>query len=106
MTIRGARRRRVAEFNPLDQLSWAKENTGDFHFLWECLKVIFMFWDTSENPASLAFVHNIVSRTKVTCDAKRFQQADEFLQHALNAHLIAALLDFFQVYILMVGNSS
>ena len=41
-TIRGARRRRVAEFNPADRLSWAKENPGDFHFAWECLKVIFI----------------------------------------------------------------
>ena len=34
VTIRGARRRRVAEFNPVDRLSWAKENPGDFHCMW------------------------------------------------------------------------
>ena len=31
-TIRGAKRRRVAEFSPRDKLTWAKENPGDFHF--------------------------------------------------------------------------
>lgn len=98
VTIRGARRRRVAEFNQVDRLSWAKESPGDFHFLWECLKVIFLlFWDTPDNPSSLSHLHSIVNRSSVTPDAKRFQQADEFLEHALQAHLSAAALDFFNV---------
>ena len=79
-TIRGARRRRVAEFNPRDSLCWAKENPGDFHFEWECLKVVFLlFWGSSDQPGSLAQLKETVNRKSVTSDAKRFQQGDEFL---------------------------
>jgi hypothetical protein len=44
VTIRGARKRRIAEPELPEQLRWAKENPGDFHFMWECLKVIFLLF--------------------------------------------------------------
>ena len=48
-SICGARRRRVADV-PSSRLLWAKENPGDFHFAWECLKVIFLtFWETPDH---------------------------------------------------------
>ena len=97
-TIREAKRRKVAEFNPRDKLTWAKENPGDFHFQWECLKVIFLLsWGSSDQPGPLAQLRDNVKRRTVTSDAKVFQQGDEFLQNALDAHLIASLVDFLKL---------
>lgn len=95
--IRGARRRRVADV-PHARLLWAKENPGDFHFTWECLKVIYLtFWESPEHPGSLAHFSKLTNRSNVTIAAKKFQQADEFLRHALEAHLTASLLTFLNV---------
>ena len=96
-TIRGARRRRVADV-PNARLLWAKENPGDFHFTWECVKVIFLtFWKSADHPGSLAHLATVVNRTGVTIAAKKFQQADEFLMHALEAHLTASLVSFLNI---------
>ena len=79
-------------------MTWAKENPGDFHFQWECLKVIFLlFGGSSDQPGSLAQLRDTVKRRTVTSDAKVFQQGDEFVQNALDAHLIASLLDFLKL---------
>ena len=83
-TIKGARRRRVADV-PNARLLWAKENPGDSHFTWECVKVIFLtFWKSADHPGSLAHLATVVNHTGVTVAAKKFQQADEFLMHALS----------------------
>ena len=59
--IRGARRRRVADV-PNARLLWAKENPGDFHFTWECLKVIYLtFWESPQHPGSLAHLSNLIT---------------------------------------------
>ena len=95
--IRGGRRRRVADV-PNARLRWAKENPGDFHFMWECLKVIYLtFWESPEHPGSLAYLSKLTNRTNVTIAAKKFQQADEFLRHALEAYLTASLLTFLNI---------
>ena len=58
--------------------------------MWECLKVIHLtFWESPEHPGSLANLSELTNRTNVTIAAKKFQQADEFLRHALEAHLTA-----------------
>ena len=96
-TIRGARRRRVADV-PNEIPLWAKENPGDFNFTWECVKVIFLtFWKSADHPSSLAHLATVVNRTGVTVAAKKFQQADEFLMHALEAHLTASLVSFLNI---------
>eukprot|EP00118_Oscarella_pearsei_P012703 m.95669 g.95669 ORF g.95669 m.95669 type:complete len:849 (+) comp36860_c0_seq1:177-2723(+) len=93
-TIRGAKRRRVADV-PNSRLLWARENPGDFHFTWECLKVLFMFlWQTPNQAGSLAHLREVVNRTGVTIKAKDFQQSDEFLNNALDAHLAASVIHF------------
>ena len=95
--IRAARRRRVADI-PSARLLWAKENPGDFHFAWECLKVIFLiFWESHDFPGSLAHLSKLINRSGVTAAAKKFQQSDEFLKHALEAHLTASLITFLNI---------
>ena len=65
-------------------------NTGDFHFLWECLKLIFlMFWGTTSQPGSLCNVREYISRKQVDKEAKVFNVADEFLIHTFKSHLLA-----------------
>ena len=95
--IRAARRRRVADI-PSARLLWAKENPGHFHFAWECLKVIFLiFWESHDFPGSLAHLSKLINRSGVTAAAKKFQQSDEFLKHALEAHLTASLITFLNI---------
>ena len=66
--------------------------------MWECLKVIYLtFWESPEHPGSLANISKLTNRTNVTIAAKKFQQADEFLRHALEAHLTASLLTFLNI---------
>ena len=68
-TIRGARRRRVADV-PNARLLWAKENPGDFHFTSECVNVIFLtFWKSADHPGSQAYLATVVNRTGVTVAA-------------------------------------
>lgn len=97
-SIHGARQRRVADVPSSCLLLWAKENPGDFHFTWECLKVIFLiFWESPDHPGSLAHLSKLVKHGGVTVAAKKCQQADEFLRHAVEAHLSASLITFLEI---------
>ena len=59
--------------------------TCDFHFLCECLKVIFeIFWGSPSQQGSLQFERN---RNHVDKAAKVFSVADEFLVHVFKAYL-------------------
>ena len=65
---------------------------GDFHFLWECLKVLYdMFWGTPAHPGSLCNLREVIHRTQVDKAAKVFNTADEFLMHTFRAHLLASV---------------
>ena len=90
--IRGAKRRRVGEVCQADTLQWAKENPGDFHFMWQCLRVLCqLYWGAENIPGSLAHLRATVGRKNMIKGAKSFKEADEFLHHALEAHLTEAL---------------
>ena len=95
VTIRGAKRRRIDDITPLEKLVWAKENPGDFHFLWECLRVIFiLFWGSATEIGSLSSLKLLLNRKKVDKDAKQFQSSDEFQHHVMEAYLVASLTCF------------
>ena len=65
---------------------------GDFHFLWECLKVLLqMFWGSPSHVGSLCNLREIIRRVQVDKTAKVFSVCDEFLLHAYRSHLIAAI---------------
>ena len=94
-TIRGAKRRRIDDCNCLQRLEWVNESPGDFHFLWECLRVIFLsHWGSVDDKGSLCQMKHLLNRSQVDKDAKRFQQCDEFLQDVLDATLVCALTRF------------
>lgn len=66
---------------------------GDFHFLWECLRVVFgIFWGTPAQPGSLCNLREIVRRTRVDKAVKVFNVGDEFLIHVFKSHLIASIM--------------
>ena len=66
---------------------------GDFHFLWECLRVIFhIFWGTPAQPGSLCNLRELIRRTHVDKAVKVFSVGDEFVLHAFKAHLTASIL--------------
>lgn len=68
-------------------------NLGDFHFLWECLRVLFtMFWGKPAQPGSLCNLREVIRRTQVDKSVKIFNVGDEFLVHAFKAHLTASIL--------------
>ncbi|XP_066272161.1 uncharacterized protein [Branchiostoma lanceolatum] len=91
--IRGARRFRQNDINPLEQLTWPKECPGDFHFLWEDAKCVVMtYWSSPRNAGSLGHLRDLVDRRNVDSLGKNFNATDEFLHHACKAHLTAALL--------------
>ena len=46
---------------------------------------------------SLAHLNKLVDRSSVTAAAKKFQQADEFLRHTVEAHLTASLITFLKI---------
>ena len=72
--------------------------TGDFHFMWECLKVLFLiFWGTHSLPGSLCNMREIISRNLVDKEAKVFSIADEFILHVFQAHFQAAICSFFDI---------
>ena len=72
--------------------------TGDFHFMWECLRVIFlMFWGIPSQPGSLCNMREIIRRLQVDKTAKVFNTADEFMIHAFKAHLQAHVCHFFGI---------
>lgn len=67
-------------------------HTGDFHFLWECLHVIYtIFWGTPSQAGSLSNLREMVCRTQVEKSVKVFSVGDEFLLHAFQAHLSARI---------------
>ena len=67
---------------------------GDFHFLWECLRVIFMmFWGKPAQPGSLCNLQEVVRRVQVDKAVKVFNVGDEFIMHAFRAHLTAGILN-------------
>ena len=62
---------------------------GDFHFLWDCLKVLLeMFWGSPAHPGSLCNLREVIRRTQVDKAGKVFNVADEFVMHAFRAHLL------------------
>ena len=57
-------------------------HVGDFHFLWECLKVIYMiYWGNPSQPGSLCNLREQINRKQVDKSAKVFNVGDEFLLH-------------------------
>ena len=66
---------------------------GDFHFLWECLRVIFlMFWGSPAQVGSLCNMREIIRRLQVDKGVKVFNVGDEFLIHVFKAHFKASIL--------------
>ena len=66
---------------------------GDFHFLWEILRVIYeMFWGTPSQPGSLSNLREVIQRTRVDKAVKIFNIGDEFLIHAFKSHLLLSIL--------------
>ena len=66
--------------------------TGDFHFLWECLKVLLlMFWGSPTHTGSLCNLREFVRRVQVDKTGKVFNVCDEFILHAFKSHLLAAI---------------
>lgn len=126
--IRSSKQWRQPEVNEKDRLRWAKEvpgiyiiftvqsvmytqvyihvhlyifistNIGDFHFMWECLRVVFLlFWGKPAQPGSLCNLREVVRRVQVNKAVKVFNVGDEFLMHAFQAHLIAGILTVLQI---------
>ena len=72
--------------------------TGDFHFLWECLRVVFtIFWGTPSDIGSLCNMREFVNRKLVTKTVKVFNVGDEFLIHCFKAHFIARVCSIFGI---------
>ena len=71
---------------------------GDFHFLWECARVILLvFWGKNTLPGSLSNLRAFVNRILVDKAGKTFHIIDEFIQHVHTAHLLAAICDELQI---------
>ena len=67
-------------------------DTGDFHFAWECLRVTFHApWGSERDKGSLANLKDVASRKHADRGVKVFSIGDELLQHAFEAHLLAAI---------------
>ena len=63
--------------------------SGDFHFLWECLRSVFiMFWGSPAHIGSLCNLREYIQRTGVDKAVKVFNRGDEFLVHAFKSHLL------------------
>ena len=74
------------------------KHTGDFHFLWECLKVLYlMFWGTPAQHGSLSNMREHVRRLQVDKGVKVFNTGDEFLVHVFKAHLTASICSFLKL---------
>lgn len=108
--VRGCKLWRASETQAKNRLTWAHETpgmghhyiitsmlyvyltTGDFHFLWECLKVIFLtFWGSPAQPGCLSNMKEIVMRQQVDKAVKVFNVGDEFLVHCFKAQLAAKI---------------
>lgn len=113
-TIRGAKKWRLVEVNLKDTFSWVHEIpgrlnkrcvyyaikcvhtyltlAGDFHFLWECLRVIFaIFWGTPGHPGSLCSIREYINWKQVNRSATVFSVSDEFIMHAFKGHLVVSI---------------
>ena len=78
-------------------------NAGDFHFLWECLRVLYMIlWGTPAQPGSLCNLRELLNRKQVDKAVKVFSTGDEFLLHCFKAHLKARICTFFKLALLMI----
>ena len=65
---------------------------GDFHFLWECARVLLlMFWGSPAHVGSLCNLRELVRRLQVDKAGKVFNVCDEFIVHAYKSHLLAAV---------------
>lgn len=74
------------------------KTTGDFHFLWECLRVIFtIFWGTPSDIGSMCNIREFISRKLVTKNVKVFNIGDEFLIHAFKAHFMARICSILHI---------
>lgn len=72
--------------------------SGDFHFLWECLKLILeAYWGSATTPGSICNLREQIHRHKLDKHGTKFSVADEFVLHAFEAHLMAHILTFFEI---------
>lgn len=72
--------------------------TGDFHFLWECLRVIVRtYWGNNSQTGSIGNLRQVVNRKKVDKGVKVFSVGDEFLMHSFSAHLTASICEVFGI---------
>jgi len=66
--------------------------SGDFHFLLECLRAVFLtFWGSPAHTGSLCNLRKYIQRTGVDKNVKVFNRGDKFLVHALKSHLLAEI---------------
>ena len=71
---------------------------GDFHFLWECLRVVFdIFWGTPAQHGSLSNMREHLQRLQVDKGVKVFNVGDEFLIHVFKAHLVASVCSLLNI---------
>ena len=72
---------------------------GDFHFLWEVVKVLLMmFWGSPAHIGSLCNLREFVRRVQVDKSGKVFNVCDEFILHAFRkSHLLAAVCTHLKV---------
>ena len=67
---------------------------GDFHFLWECQKVILQsFWGGPTIAGSISNLRQLVERYGVDQKGKVFNTGDEFIVHVFHSHLAANICD-------------
>ncbi|KAI8481591.1 hypothetical protein Bbelb_406910 [Branchiostoma belcheri] len=72
--------------------------SGDFHFLWETGRCICLaYWSSTKNIGSLAHLKDVGDRRSVDSLGKKLNQMDEFLHHACEGHLVAALLQHLEM---------
>ena len=66
--------------------------------MWECQRVIIStFWGKSAQVGSLCNLRDIIHRVQVDKQGKTFSIGDEFILHAFQARLIAAICTFFGI---------
>ena len=71
---------------------------GDFHFLWECLRVIFsMFWGSPAQIGSLCNMREVIRRLQVDKGVKVFNIGDEFLLHVFKAHFKVSIFPILNI---------
>lgn len=73
-------------------------HAGDFHFLWECQRVLLeAFWGDVKIVGSLSNLRQYINRLSVDLKGKVFNTGDEFLVHCFHAHLTAAICQKFGI---------